>query len=127
MVGFCCQLPQRVGRMKRIFPSKTAPGIHSISPFSDFPPYFITGFQSCYSVSGMNMWAQPICNWGKLQGFKVLSNLFQSFFILSSYLSSSSSTSSDPWIYCSFLQIHHHFSQCLLSSPPIHPLSPPGP
>lgn len=53
MVVFCCQLPERVGRMERIFTSKTAPGIYSISPFNYFSPSFtITGFQSCYSVSG---------------------------------------------------------------------------
>lgn len=53
MVVFCCQLPESVGRMERIFTSKTAPGIYSISPFNYFSPYFtITGFQSCYSVSG---------------------------------------------------------------------------
>lgn len=53
MVVFCCQLPENVGRMERIFTSKAAPGIYSISPFNYFSPYFtITGFQSCYSVSG---------------------------------------------------------------------------
>lgn len=53
MVTFCCQIPQSVGRMERIFTSKTAAGIHSISPFSYFAPCFTTtGFQSCYSVSG---------------------------------------------------------------------------
>lgn len=53
MVVFCCQLPESAGRMERIFTSKTAPGIYSISPFNYFSPYFtITGFQSCYSVSG---------------------------------------------------------------------------
>lgn len=54
-VVFCCQLPQGVGRVERIFTSKTAPGIYSISPFSSFSPYFtITGFQSCDSVSGID-------------------------------------------------------------------------
>lgn len=60
MVLLGCKIPQSVGRMERVFTSKTAPGIHSISPFSYFSPYFtITGFQSCYSVSGIH-W----CNHG---------------------------------------------------------------
>lgn len=119
VVGFCCQLTQRVGRIKKFFPSETFPRIHRVSPFSDFSPYFIiTGFQSCYPVSGLceqNQYVTGV-NCRDLKNLAVFPRAS-----LSLYLSAGSPTSSDPWIYRSFLQIHHHFSWCLLSSLPTQP------
>lgn len=81
-VVFCCQLPQGVGRVERIFTSKTAPGIYSISPFSSFSPYFtITGFQSCDSVSGIDGCNQNVArvNYKNLKYWAVSSRVTLSY------------------------------------------------
>lgn len=112
--------PPKCRKNGKDFYFRDAPGIHSISPFSYFSPYFsTTGFQSCCSVSGIR-----VCN-GEVAGLSdqdekdwVVSSR-GSFFILSSCLPTGSSTNADSCLYCFFLQINHF-------SLPVHSPSTPS-
>lgn len=69
IVVFCCQLPQSVGRMERIFTSETSPGIHSISSLLLFTRLYDNWF-SKLSFCEWNMWVQPRCNWVHYRNLK---------------------------------------------------------
>lgn len=112
MVIFCCQLPESVGRMERIFNFKDSSWNLQHFPFQVLFTILHNNWFSKLLFCEWKRRVQPKCSWGKWQRFKVLSRLFQTFFILSSASADLSFTA----FPCKFIILSHS-----VYSPPASP------